>query len=109
MTSSKNSASGYILDLQDLKKYFPLKKNFWGRSSGAVRALDGINLSVAAGETIGLVGESGCGKTTLGRVILKLIPATAGSISFEGIDVLNCNKKSLHKIRRQMQIVFQNP
>ena len=74
-----------------------------------MRALDGVDLDVFAGETLGLVGESGCGKSTLGRVILRLLPATAGSVIFEGTNVLECNPKRMKELRRQMQIVFQNP
>jgi oligopeptide/dipeptide ABC transporter ATP-binding protein len=98
-----------LVEIKDLKKHFPIVKGFWGRKTGAVAALDGVNLTVNAGETMGLVGESGCGKTTLGRLLLRLIPATAGSVTFEGTDLLNCNARTLHSIRRQLQIIFQNP
>lgn len=98
-----------LIEIKDLKKHFPPAKGFWGCKAGSVAALDGVNLSVNAGETMGLVGESGCGKTTLGRVLLRLIPATAGSASFEGTDIVRCSAAALRKLRRQLQIVFQNP
>jgi len=98
-----------LLEVRDLKKHFPIKKGFFNKQVGAVRALDGVNLDVFAGETLGLVGESGCGKSTLGRVILRLLPATSGSVIFNGTDVLHCDSTTMKKLRRQMQIVFQNP
>jgi oligopeptide/dipeptide ABC transporter ATP-binding protein len=98
-----------LLHVQDVKKHFPIRKGFFNRQVGAVRAIDGVSLDVFAGETLGLVGESGCGKSTLGRVILRLLPASAGSVNFAGVDVLNCDAKALKQLRSQMQIVFQNP
>ena len=98
-----------LLEIRGLKKHFPIRKGFFGKEVGAVRALDGVNLDVFAGETLGLVGESGCGKSTLGRVILKLLPATDGSVIFDRTNVLTCDAPTLKKLRSQMQIVFQNP
>ncbi len=98
-----------LLKIQGVKKHFPIRKGFFNRQVGAVRALDGIDLSIRKGETLGLVGESGCGKSTLGRVILRLLPATAGSVIFEGKDVLGSSEKEMKAFRRHMQIVFQNP
>ncbi|MBY0357750.1 MAG: dipeptide ABC transporter ATP-binding protein [Candidatus Obscuribacterales bacterium] len=98
-----------LLDVRSVKKHFPIKKGFFGKQVGAVRALDGIDLQVNEGEILGLVGESGCGKSTLGRVILRLLPATSGTIHMQDIDVLNCSGQELKALRRQMQIVFQNP
>ncbi len=98
-----------LLEVRDLKKHFPIRKGFFNKEVGAVRALDGVNLDVYAGETLGLVGESGCGKSTLGRVMLRLLPATAGSVTFNGTDVLNCDASTMKSLRREMQIVFQNP
>ena len=106
---SSTTRSAKILQVRDLKKHFPIKKGFFNKQVGAVRALDGIDLDVYAGETLGLVGESGCGKSTLGRVILRLLPATAGSVTFEGTNVLDSDAKQMKELRRQMQIVFQNP
>lgn len=98
-----------LLEIYGLKKYFPIKKGFWGRQVGAVRALEGIDLKVFAGETLGIVGESGCGKSTLGRVILRLLPATEGKVVFAGQDLFSLNREALKLVRRDMQIVFQNP
>ena len=98
-----------LLKIQGIKKHFPIRKGFFNKQVGAVRALDGIDLSIRKGETLGLVGESGCGKSTLGRVILRLLPATAGSVTFEGKDVLGSSEKEMKAFRRHMQIVFQNP
>lgn len=105
----KAESSSVLLKVQGLKKHFPIKKGFFNRQVGAVRALDGVDLEVFAGETLGLVGESGCGKSTLGRVILRLLPATEGQVIIEGKSVLNCNQTEMKKLRRHMQIVFQNP
>ncbi|MBK9143599.1 MAG: dipeptide ABC transporter ATP-binding protein [Candidatus Melainabacteria bacterium] len=98
-----------FISLKGLKKHFPIRKGFFNRQVGAVRALDGVDLDVKEGETLGLVGESGCGKSTLGRVMLRLLPATSGSVSFAGKEVLTCSEKEMKKLRRDLQIVFQNP
>jgi oligopeptide/dipeptide ABC transporter ATP-binding protein len=98
-----------LLEVRNLKKHFAIKKGFFNKQVGAVRALDGVDLDVFSGETLGLVGESGCGKSTLGRVMLRLLPATEGTVTFAGTDVLKADAKQLKEIRRQMQIVFQNP
>src|SRR5919109_592261 len=98
-----------LLSVRDLVKHFPITRGVFGRSVGAVRAVDGIAFDVKRGETLGLVGESGCGKTTTGRAILRLIEPTAGTVTFDGIDVLSLNANQLRALRRQMQIVFQDP
>jgi oligopeptide/dipeptide ABC transporter ATP-binding protein len=98
-----------LLSVRELVKHFPITRGVLGRTVGAVRAVDGISFDVKRGETLGLVGESGCGKTTTGRVILRLIEPTAGSVTFDGVDVLSLNATQLRALRRQMQIVFQDP
>jgi oligopeptide/dipeptide ABC transporter ATP-binding protein len=98
-----------FLSIQKLKMHFPISGGLFGRPSSFVYALDGVNLEVAKGETVGVVGESGCGKTTLGRCILRLIEPTAGSVVFEGKQVLALGGEELRKLRRDMQIIFQDP
>ena len=98
-----------LLEVRDLKKYFPIKKGLFSRTVGHVKALDGISFDVYPGEVLGLVGESGCGKTTAGRSILQLIPPTSGSVRFEGQELVGLSRAQLRPLRRQMQIVFQDP
>jgi len=98
-----------LLEVKGLKKHFPIRKGFFNRQVGAVRALDGVDLNIMAGETMGLVGESGCGKSTLGRVVLRLLPATAGEVIFDKTNVLTCDSQTMKNVRRNLQIVFQNP
>ena len=98
-----------LLTVKNLKKHFPIRKGFFNRQVGAVRALDGVDLNIIAGETLGLVGESGCGKSTLGRVLLRLLPATEGEVIFDDTNVLTCDGATMKKLRRNFQIVFQNP
>ena len=98
-----------LLDVRDLRMHFPVKEGIFQRSRRVCRAVDGVTFSLRAGETLGLVGESGCGKTTLGRAILRLVPAVAGQVLFEGEDLLQLRGDRLRARRRGMQIVFQNP
>ncbi|MBE3096861.1 MAG: ATP-binding cassette domain-containing protein [Planctomycetes bacterium] len=98
-----------LLEVRDLKTHFPVRRGLLGRTVGYVRAVDGISFTLRRGRTLGLVGESGCGKTTAGRTILRLIPATAGSVTFEGRDVFALSPSDLRQIRRHMQIIFQDP
>jgi peptide/nickel transport system ATP-binding protein/oligopeptide transport system ATP-binding protein len=98
-----------LVVVKDLVKYFPIKGGILQRVQAWVRAVDGISFTIKKGETLGLVGESGCGKTTVGRTLLRLIPATSGEVLFEGRDVLGLNKRELKELRRDMQIIFQDP
>ena len=100
--------SEVLLDVKGLKKYFPVLRG-WRQEKTFVRAVDGVDLSIRQGETLGLVGESGCGKTTVGRLILKLIEPTEGSILFEGQDLAHLDAKQIHPMRRAFQIIFQDP
>lgn len=98
-----------LLNVSALHTHFPIKTGLLQRTTGWVRAVDGINFQIARGETLGLVGESGCGKTTVGRTILRLIPASSGSVVFEGKDVYQASGASLKSLRKHMQIIFQDP
>ncbi len=99
----------YILKIEGLKKWFPITGGVFSRVIGWVKAVDGVSFSVKRGETLGVVGESGCGKTTTGRTILRLIEPTEGKAIFEGTDIFSLNKAELRKIRRDIQIIFQDP
>jgi len=98
-----------ILEVKDLKKYFPIQSGFLNRSNASVKAVDGVTFSIKRGTTMGLVGESGCGKTTVGRTILRLNDKTEGSVRFGGQDVFALGKEELRRLRPKMQIIFQDP
>ncbi|MCA9294084.1 MAG: ABC transporter ATP-binding protein [Phycisphaerales bacterium] len=98
-----------LLDVRDLKTYFPVKTGVLQRTTDHVKAVDGVSFQLRRGETLGLVGESGCGKTTVGRTLLRLIPATGGSVTFDGIDVFAASGSELRRLRQRMQIIFQDP
>lgn len=98
-----------LLEIHNLKKYFPVGAGLFSRHKGEVRAVDGVSLTIEEGETLGLVGESGCGKSTLGRTILRLIEPTAGEVHFQGKNVLSLSQRQLRDMRREMQIIFQDP
>jgi peptide/nickel transport system ATP-binding protein len=98
-----------LLEVENLKKYFPVKKGILSRTAGYVKAVDGVSFTLKRGETLGLVGESGCGKTTVGRSILRLIEPTAGRLIFNGQDLLQLDREELRKERALLQIIFQDP
>ena len=98
-----------LLEVHGLKKHFPITRGVFSRTVGYVRAVDGVSFTMHRGETLGLVGESGCGKTTAGRSILRLIEATAGRVLFNGADVFDLKRSELRAVRRRMQIIFQDP
>ena len=103
------SANTPVIEVKDLKKHFPVKKGLLRRTVGQVYAVDGISFSIRSGETLGLVGESGCGKTTAGRAVLRLTEPTEGSIKVEGTEIIGLSTGELRPYRRQMQIIFQDP
>ncbi len=100
--------SDILIEVRGLKKYFPILRG-WRQEKAFVRAVDGVDLSIRRGETLGLVGESGCGKTTVGRLILRLIEPTEGQILFEGKNLADLDKHQIHPMRRAFQIIFQDP
>ncbi len=101
--------SQILVEVQELKKYYPITAGIMARHVGDVRAVDGVSFSIVAGETLGLVGESGCGKSTLGRTLLRLEEPTAGRVLYEGEDILEWDRGQLKKMRRGMQMIFQDP
>ncbi len=98
-----------LVEVRDLVKHFPIRGGILQRTVGFVQAVDGVSFQVRRGETLGLVGESGCGKTTVGRLLLRLIEPTSGSIVFDGVDLTTLNGRALKPYRRRMQIIFQDP
>ena len=98
-----------VLEVNDLKKHFPVKKGLLSRTAGQVYAVDGVSFEIAQGETLGLVGESGCGKSTVGRTVLRLLDPTSGEIKLNGHDITHLSKTEMRPVRREMQIIFQDP
>lgn len=109
MKQDTASTNKYLLEVDDLKVHFPVRKGLFQRVTAWLKAVDAVSLRIEQGKTLGLVGESGCGKTTIGRAILRLIPATAGSVYFNGIDVFAQSSKQMRLLRRDMQLIFQDP
>ena len=108
-TSSIPESTAPLLSVVDLKVHFPVRSGLLMRTSGHVKAVDGISFNVYRGQTLGLVGESGCGKTTTGRAILQLVKPTAGEVTFDGLDMAHLTRDALRQIRKRMQIIFQDP
>ena len=106
---SKQNGKEVLVQIRDLKKYFPIRRGVIRRQVGAVQAVDGLNFDIYKGETLGLVGESGWGKSTTGRAILQLLKPTGGEVKYEGRDLTSLTKNELRKARRDMQMIFQDP
>src|SRR5262245_8286366 len=98
-----------ILIVENLVKHYPIRKGVVPKTVGYVRAVDGVSFSIPRGRTLGLVGESGCGKTTTGRTILRLVEPTSGRVTFDGHDVFSLSERQMRRLRREMQIIFQDP
>ena len=105
----ENEKSEYLLEVTNLKKYFPIKGGLLSHTVGQVKAVDGVTFRIKRGTTMGLVGESGCGKSTVGRTILRLMEKTDGEVRFNGIDIFSLNRQELRKMRTKLQIIFQDP
>ncbi|MFQ5512041.1 MAG: ABC transporter ATP-binding protein [Candidatus Krumholzibacteriia bacterium] len=109
MTQPSNRTNGVLLRVENLRKHFPIRKGFFSRVAGHMKAVDGVSFDVHRGEVLGLVGESGCGKTTLARTILRLVEPSSGCVLFDDIPVFSLNNKELRRLRKRLQIVFQDP
>jgi len=109
MWRSSDMGKEDIIEVKNLCKYFPLKSNFFRNTIGQVKAVDGVSFSIKRGTTMGLVGESGCGKSTVGRTLLRLYEKTSGEVLFDGQDIFALSRKELRKVRPRMQIIFQDP
>jgi oligopeptide transport system ATP-binding protein len=108
-SSQEGSKGETLLEVSDLQMHFPIRRGFLQRVVGHVKAVDGVSFRIGRGETLGLVGESGCGKTTVGRTILRLVPATGGEVRYRGEAVFRQPAESMRRLRREMQIIFQDP
>src|SRR5215469_13878303 len=108
-TAARRHGVSALLEVRDLKKHFPIHRGIFSRVSGHVYAVDGVSFHIDRGETLGLVGESGCGKSTAGRTLLKLLEPTAGTIRVRGEDITNLDQERMLPYRRQMQMIYQDP
>jgi oligopeptide/dipeptide ABC transporter ATP-binding protein len=109
MSQNMQNTNGYLLRVENLKTYFPIKKGLLRRTVGHIKAVDGVSFGIRQGQTLGLVGESGCGKTTVARTIVRLVAATAGDVVFADRNVLQAAQEQLRWLRRQVSIIFQDP
>jgi ABC-type glutathione transport system ATPase component len=110
MSASAPAEKVPVLEVKDLVKHFPVSRGLIRRKViGMVRAVEGVTFEIARGETLALVGESGCGKSTTGRLVLRLMDPTAGSVRFKGEEIANLDRNALRRLRRHMQIIFQDP
>ena len=108
-TASRGNGVAPVIEVRELKKYFPIHQGLFSRTSGQVHAVDGVSLHIGRGETLGLVGESGCGKSTVGRTLLKLLEPTAGTIKLDGQDITSLDAKQMLPYRKRMQMIYQDP
>jgi len=104
-----NASSDIVLQVEGLKKYFPVRRGFFQRTAGWIQAVDGVGFAIGEGQTLGLVGESGCGKSTVGRLVLRLLEPDAGTIIFRGHDISRFSQSEMRPLRKEMQIIFQDP
>ena len=109
MSAQPGASEPALLEVTGLRKYFPIRSGIVAHTVGQVHAVDGVSFSIASGETLGLVGESGCGKSTAGKAVLKLVEPTAGTIRLRGRDITRLNKADMRPLRREMQLIFQDP
>src|SRR6185295_15335660 len=108
-TADRGAPRETLMEVRDLYKHFPIHAGFFRRQVGAVKAVDGVSFDVLRGETLGLVGESGCGKSTTARLLLRLVDPTSGSVTFDGREIANIKGRELKALRREMQMIFQDP
>ena len=109
MNCELQNTNNYLLKVDNLKTYFPIKKGLLRKTVGYMKAVDGVSFNIKPGQSLGLVGESGCGKTTVARSLIRLIPATAGDVFFDGMNVLSAGKSELRQLRKHISLIFQDP